>query len=95
MNTIDLEVQGMSCGSCVKHVTRALAPISGVSDITVDLPTSHVRVNGALGLQSEQLVSALAAVGYPAKLTETPASPSQADGSKASATNGRGGCCCR
>lgn len=26
MSTIDLQVEGMSCGSCVNHVTQALQP---------------------------------------------------------------------
>jgi hypothetical protein len=30
MKTIDLQVEGMSCGSCVKHVTQALQPLPGV-----------------------------------------------------------------
>lgn len=39
MNTIDLEVQGMSCGACVKHVTQALqATTSG----PVGLPAATV-----------------------------------------------------
>lgn len=46
MTTIDLEVQGMSCGSCVKHVTQALQALTGVSGVEVDLPSGHVRVNG-------------------------------------------------
>lgn len=29
MSTIDLQVEGMSCGSCVKHVTQALQPLPG------------------------------------------------------------------
>ena len=36
MKTIELQVQGMSCGSCVKHVTEALRPVEGVSDVAVD-----------------------------------------------------------
>ena len=29
MNTINLAVQGMSCDSCVKHVTQALQTVAG------------------------------------------------------------------
>lgn len=46
MNTIDLQVEGMSCGSCVKHVTQALQPLPGVSGVAVDLPSGRVKVSG-------------------------------------------------
>lgn len=48
MKTIDLQVEGMSCGSCVKHVTHALQPLPGVSGVEVDLQSGHVRVSGEL-----------------------------------------------
>lgn len=38
MSTIDLEVEGMSCGSCVKHVKQALQPLTGVSGVEVGIP---------------------------------------------------------
>lgn len=64
MNTIDLEIQGMSCGSCVDHVTQALKPIKGVDDVAVDLQSGRVRVSGTFDAGAERLVSALAAAGY-------------------------------
>lgn len=94
MNTIDLEVQGMSCASCVNHVTQALKPINGVDDVTVDLQSGHIRVSGMLDIEPERLVSALAAAGYPAKLAGVSASPSPANGPTAAPKDGRGGCCC-
>ncbi|WP_309678593.1 heavy metal-associated domain-containing protein [Polaromonas sp.] len=87
MNTIDLEVQGMSCGSCVKHVTQALQPLSGVSGVEVDLQSGHVRVSGDLPQGGDPLVSALTAAGYPAKLSTSAASIPQPKQSG-------GGCCC-
>jgi copper chaperone len=68
MTTIDLEVEGMSCGACVKHVTQALQPLAGVSDVVVDLLSGHVKVIGELSGGSAPLVSALTTAGYPAKL---------------------------
>ena len=41
MTTIHLEVQGMSCGGCVKSVTAALTPLPGVNSVEVDLPTGQ------------------------------------------------------
>ena len=93
MNTIDLEVQGMSCGSCVNHVTRALQPIPGVTDVAVDLKSGHVRVTDTLDGDPQRLVSALGDAGYPAKLADAPA-PRPVGGGPA-AQPSQGGCCCR
>lgn len=87
MSTIHLEVQGMSCGGCVKSVTAALQLLAGVSTVDVDLQAGHVTVNGDLPQGGEPLVLALTAAGYPAKLVTsmTTAAP---PGIKKS-----GGCC--
>ena len=87
MTTIDLEVEGMSCGACVKHVTQALQPLAGVSDVAVDLQSGHVKVSGELTAGSAPLVSALSAAGYPAKLFN-PAAPTLQPKKTA------GGACC-
>ena len=58
MSTLHFEVQGMSCGGCVKNVTAALTRLPGVSTVDVDLPQG-----------GDPLVLALTAAGYPAKLT--------------------------
>lgn len=68
MNAIQLEVQGMSCGGCVKRVKDALQPITGVSHVEVDLASGHVSVGGDFPQGSDTLVLALTAAGYPAKL---------------------------
>lgn len=87
MNIIHLQVEGMSCGSCVKHVTEALQPLPGVSGVEVDLQSGQVRVSGDLPQGSDPLVSALTSAGYPAKLFTSAASIQQPKKSG-------GGCCC-
>jgi copper chaperone len=69
MNTVNLEVQGMSCGGCVQRVMKVLQPLQGVSGVDVDLPKSRVSVIGEFPHGSDMLVSALTAAGYPAKLS--------------------------
>ncbi|MBI2750435.1 MAG: heavy-metal-associated domain-containing protein [Burkholderiales bacterium] len=91
MNTIDLEVQGMSCGSCVNHVTQALKPLRGVSDVAVDLQAGRVHVHSTLDAGAETLISALAAAGYPAKLVTAGASLAQRPATEPKAR--RGSCC--
>ena len=87
MNTVDLEVQGMSCGACVKHVTQALQPLSGVSAVAVDLQSGHVKVSGDLLPGGGPLITALELAGYPAKLAGSAASTP-------SPKKPGGGCCC-
>jgi len=86
MTTIDLDVQGMSCGACVKHVTEALKPLPGVREVEVDLGAGRVRVHGDLAEGIDPLVSALKQAGYPAQASG--AGASKAPGA------GRGRCCC-
>lgn len=64
MNTIDLDVQGMICGSCVARVMAALGPIDGVTDVQVDLHAGTVRVKAAATVAPSQLIAALAARRY-------------------------------
>ena len=71
MNTIHLEVQGMSCGGCVKNVTTALTHVPGVSTVNVDLPAGRATVTGDLPQGGDPLVLASTAAGYPAKLAAT------------------------
>ncbi|MGE4334353.1 MAG: heavy-metal-associated domain-containing protein [Pigmentiphaga sp.] len=97
MNMIDLQVEGMSCGSCVKHVTQALQPLPGVRGVEVDLPSGRVRVSGDLAQGSSPLLTALTDAGYPAKLaTEAPILAATSE-PKASGCHGGGtrGCGCR
>ena len=85
MSTLHLEVQGMSCGGCVKSVTAALTPLPGVTGVEVNLSAGHVTVTGDMPQGGEDLVLALTAAGYPAKLTSAmTASPS---------VKKSGGCC--
>ena len=87
MSTIDLEVQGMSCGGCVKNVTAALQPLAGVSTVEVDLQAGHVTVNGDLAQGGDPLVLALTAAGYPAKAATGTATAAPPGAKKL------GGCC--
>ena len=89
MNAIELQVQCMTCGTCVKHVSAALRPLAGVNDVAVDLPSGRVTVSGAPDRQ--ELLAALETAGYPAQLA-TPASGSSAKAG--SGCGGSGGCGC-
>ncbi|MBV2131619.1 heavy-metal-associated domain-containing protein [Pseudomonas sp. MAP12] len=73
MSSIELNVQDMTCGSCVKHVTQALSPLAGVEAVEVDLQAGRVRVSG--NPDSAALIAALDDAGYPAQLASPAAAP--------------------
>ena len=45
METITMNVSGMSCGGCVASVTRVLKAVPGVSDVEVSLSPGTVKVS--------------------------------------------------
>lgn len=71
MNTIDLQVEGMSCGSCVKHVTQALQSLPGVGGVEVDLASGRVRVSGELAPGGDSLMTALTVQATPRSWPQT------------------------
>ncbi|MBD9599286.1 copper chaperone CopZ [Pseudomonas sp. 478] len=88
MNSTELQVEGMSCGSCVKHINAALQPLAGVGEVTVDLASGRVKVTG--DTQSDVLLSALKEAGYPASvLTED-----KHESVKKKSGCGGSSCCC-
>jgi len=95
MNTVDLEVEGMSCGACTKHVTQALQTVAGVGEVEVNLSTGRVRVQGSFPTGSAPLLQSLAAAGYSAKVSDSleDAAPAKTPGC-GSGARGSGGCCC-
>ena len=97
MNTIDLQVEGMSCGSCVKRVTQALQSLPGVGGVEVDLASGLVRVSGERAQGGEPLMAALTGAGYPAKLASNDSTASTTSPPKTSGchSGGTGGCGCR
>ena len=61
-----LDVQGMSCASCVHHVGTALKDVDGVSSVDVRLREGKVLVQHDPSTAIESLVAALAEAGYDA-----------------------------
>jgi cation-transporting ATPase V len=66
--TVELDVSGMTCGSCAARVQRALGEQPGVSDALVNYATGRATVESENGaLDTEQLVAAVKGAGYEAK----------------------------
>ena len=63
-----LEVQGMSCPSCVRHISSALKELDGVDEIAVSLRDGVVVVkHDATQAALEQLIETLEGAGYVSK----------------------------
>ena len=60
-----LEVQGMTCPSCIRHVSTALTELAGVGTVDVQLREGVVVVeHDAAQAPVAQLVGALEEAGY-------------------------------
>ena len=63
-----LEVQGMTCPSCIRHVSSALTDLDGVGNVEVKLREGIVTVkHDATQAPIDQLIDALADAGYVSK----------------------------
>lgn len=67
MTTTIIDVEGMTCGNCVKHVSEELGEIEGVSDVSVDLNAggiSPVTVTSTKPLGEDTVREAVDEAGY-------------------------------
>ena len=65
----DLQVQGMTCASCVARVERALRKVPGVTDASVNLATETATVHGSAKVV-EAAIAAIRKAGYEARARE-------------------------
>ena len=83
---IHVDIQGMTCASCVGRVERKLRKIPGV-DPAVNLPLESARVIVPDGVSDEQIVETINNAGYTAHLKNGPRTGA---GTNASASGGGG-----
>lgn len=98
METTELRVNGMTCSSCVVSVTKALARVTGVQGVEVDLASGTVLVTGdRIEPQVPAMLAALSDAGYEVWSAGAPRHPATAQPPRSSGTDApkrRGGCCC-
>ena len=68
-------ISGMSCASCVSHVSKAVSKLPGVEDVNVSLLTNSMLVTYDLPANPHEICKAVKDAGYEAKLF----SPSKKD----------------
>jgi copper chaperone len=80
---VELKVDEMTCGHCVRAVTQAVRRVDPQAEVEVDLGSKRVRVEGASS--PDDLIRALDGAGYAAVAAVEPKAGARA-----------GGCCgCR
>ncbi len=74
--SVTLEIDGMTCASCVGRVEKALSQVEGVVSAQVNLATETAQVQYANGLTGvDALVAAVDRAGYAAKPAATVGAP--------------------
>jgi copper chaperone len=61
---IELKVNDMTCGHCVKTITQAVASVDPGAKVEADLGTKRVRIESTHS--AAELTKALGEAGYPA-----------------------------
>jgi copper chaperone len=59
---VELKVQGMTCGHCVRAVTAAVRQVDPDAQVDIDLASG--RVSAQTSAQRDQLVAAIQQEGY-------------------------------
>ena len=62
---VELDIEGMTCASCVNRVEKKLGKLDGVA-ATDNLPLESAYVTVPEGITDEQLVETVTAAGYQA-----------------------------
>lgn len=64
MKKTELNIEGMSCASCVRHVDEALRAVEGVMQVEVRLREGKALVQHEEHVAVSELVLALRSAGY-------------------------------
>ena len=71
LRTLELEITGMTCSSCVSRVEKKLGRLEGV-DASVNLALETATVHVPEGVSDEQIVETVEKAGYGAVVTNAP-----------------------
>jgi Cu+-exporting ATPase len=80
IETVSFPVEGMTCASCVNRITRFLSKVEGVEEANVNLASESATVRydaGRIGVAD--LVAAVDAAGYVARVEQASSADHQAD----------------
>lgn len=66
MNTVHLNIEGMTCGHCTSAVEKALKAVEGVEQVEVSLEPGNAVVKGSA--DPDSLIQAVVEEGYEARV---------------------------
>jgi copper ion binding protein len=66
-----INIEGMSCGHCVKHVENALVEVNGVEKVEVSLADKYAIVELKQDVEDSVLKAAVEEAGYEAVAIKT------------------------
>lgn len=69
--TVELQIGGMTCASCVGRVERALAKLPGVEQVSVNLASERAHLTVLPSVGDNLLIDAVQKAGYSASLPQT------------------------
>ncbi|ESQ99359.1 mercuric reductase [Stutzerimonas chloritidismutans AW-1] len=72
---IELQVEGMTCGSCTEHVKQALEQVAGVRSASVSYPQGLAAIATDGHVDLEPLIAVVTALGYRARIADGSAGP--------------------
>ncbi|MEY4422999.1 MAG: hypothetical protein RLZZ258_102 [Actinomycetota bacterium] len=62
--TLELKIEGMTCGHCEMSVTKELSKLEGASEIKVSASAGTANLSVADSVTTEQLAAAVDEAGY-------------------------------
>ncbi|MDO5074168.1 MAG: cation transporter [Neisseria animaloris] len=69
METINIKIDGMTCGGCVKSVTKVLKALNGATKAEVDLASSSAQITfDPAKVQTAALIETIEDAGFDAAL---------------------------
>ncbi len=80
METLDLQITGMTCDHCASSLETALANVRGIHNATVSFPERRATVAIDAGMQADAVIQAIRAKGFDAQLNRKQATPAAAAG---------------
>ena len=66
----ELNIQGMTCASCVARVEKALKKVAGVTHAQVNLATEQAQVHALSSITQQQLIQAVQKSGFDVRLAQ-------------------------
>ncbi|HWZ52585.1 MAG TPA: heavy-metal-associated domain-containing protein [Granulicella sp.] len=68
-DTLQLSIEGMHCGACVRRVTTALAGVAGVEVGSVEVGSAKLAFDPAKA-SAQEIVTAVTGIGFAARIAQ-------------------------